>query len=314
MSSENCMSSKFSVEFIWFISMLITNDAFLILSKLLVLSITQRWGIQLRCHTQSVWLEPILKAMQEKKRSHMYLKVKVDNDRSHWQQGWCNSPQFSNALILIDTVVVLIVQDDNEYIIVAYRTVSSMIMSLAVAATLTEMFWCMTFQKSVILMFLTVSTTVRNQHIWLWIRIALMYNDWWVLICCNVIQICTNRTLSLSRARMIIVWEKWAYKASCCWSTLRTELTSVSAWKQQHKCCTRQELYKLSAQRHILVWHLHDDSCCCCCCWACHTRVSAEIFNQERFHIQKMTVKKLKKKEKKFEKKDEGFITHFTDR
>jgi len=27
-------------------------------------------------------------------------------------------------------------------------------------------------------------------------------------------------------------------------------------------------------------------------------RVSAEIFNQERFHIQKITVRKLKKKEK----------------
>jgi len=43
-------------------------------------------------------------------------------------------------LTLIDTVVVLIVQDDNENIIVAYRIVSSMITSLAVAATLTEMF------------------------------------------------------------------------------------------------------------------------------------------------------------------------------
>jgi len=28
-------------------------------------------------------------------------------------------------------------------------------------------------------------------------------------------------------------------------------------------------------------------------------RVSADIFNQERFHIQKMLMKKLKKKEKK---------------
>ncbi len=43
-------------------------------------------------------------------------------------------------LILIDTVVVLIVQDDNENIIVAYRTVSSVIMSLAVTVTFTEMF------------------------------------------------------------------------------------------------------------------------------------------------------------------------------
>jgi len=43
-------------------------------------------------------------------------------------------------LTLIDIVVVLIVQDDNENVIVVYRTVSSMIMSLAVTATLIEMF------------------------------------------------------------------------------------------------------------------------------------------------------------------------------
>ncbi len=90
----------------------------------------------------------------------MYLKVKIDNDHLCWQQGWCNLPQFSNALTLIDAVVVLIVQDDNEYIVVVYRAVSSMIMSLAVVTTLTEMFWCMmTFQKECHIMFLTVSTT-----------------------------------------------------------------------------------------------------------------------------------------------------------
>jgi len=44
------------------------------------------------------------------------------------------------VLTLIDTVVVLIVQDDNKYIIVAYEAVSSMIMSLAVVTTLIEMF------------------------------------------------------------------------------------------------------------------------------------------------------------------------------
>jgi len=43
-------------------------------------------------------------------------------------------------LILIDTVIVLIIQDDNENIIVVYRTVSSVIISLAVTITLTEMF------------------------------------------------------------------------------------------------------------------------------------------------------------------------------
>ncbi len=73
----------------------------------------------------------------------MYLKVEINNDCPHQQWDWCNLSQFSNALTFIDTVVVLIVWDDNEYIIVAYKVVSSMIMSLAVVTTLIEMFWCM---------------------------------------------------------------------------------------------------------------------------------------------------------------------------
>jgi len=81
------------------------------------------------------------------------------------------------------------------------------------------------FKKSIILHFWqSVQLTEINMP-WLWIKITLMYNSQWVLIWFNVIQFCTNRTLSSSRARMIIVWEKWAYKASCCWSTSRTELT-----------------------------------------------------------------------------------------
>jgi hypothetical protein len=43
-------------------------------------------------------------------------------------------------LTLIDIIVVLIIQDDNENIIVVYRTVSSMVAPLAVTATLIEMF------------------------------------------------------------------------------------------------------------------------------------------------------------------------------
>jgi len=44
------------------------------------------------------------------------------------------------VLTFVDTVVVLIVQDDNEYIIVAYKAVSSTVTSLAVVTTLIEMF------------------------------------------------------------------------------------------------------------------------------------------------------------------------------
>jgi len=43
-------------------------------------------------------------------------------------------------LTLIDLVVILIIQDDNENVIVVYETVSSVVMPLAVIATLTEMF------------------------------------------------------------------------------------------------------------------------------------------------------------------------------
>ena len=69
--------------------------------------------------------------------------LEVSNDRLCQQWGWCNLPQFNNTLTLISIIVVLIVQNDNEYIIAVYRAVSSMIMSLTVVTTLIEMFWCM---------------------------------------------------------------------------------------------------------------------------------------------------------------------------
>ncbi len=72
-----------------------------------------------------------------------------------------------NLLTLTDLIVVIIViQNDNDNIIVAYRAVSSMITSLTVAATFFEMLWCMmTFWKEHHTVFLTICTTVRNQHI-----------------------------------------------------------------------------------------------------------------------------------------------------
>ncbi len=94
----------------------------------------------------------------------MYLRINID-DNCLCQQCQCDLPQLSSMLTLIDIVVVLIIQDDNENVIVAYRTVSSVIMSLAVTATLTEMFWCITtFWKKRHTVCLTVDTINRNQH------------------------------------------------------------------------------------------------------------------------------------------------------
>ncbi len=96
----------------------------------------------------------------------MYLKIEVNNNCSHQWQSWCNSSWFNNVLTLISVVVILIIWDDNEYIVVVYEAVSSMIMSLAVVTTFIEMFWhMMTFWKECHTAFLTFSTIVRNQHV-----------------------------------------------------------------------------------------------------------------------------------------------------
>ena len=93
------------------------------------------------------------------------------------------------------------------------------------------------------------------------------------------------------------VWYSFVQTECCHWAEQEWSLSEKSEhtkqaavdqpWEQNwHQCShkwewwckhyTRQELYKLSALRHILVWHLHDDSCWCCCCWMCYMRVSAE--------------------------------------
>jgi len=115
----------------------------------------------------------------------MYLRVDIDDD-CLCQQCQCDLPWLSSMLILIDTVVVLIIWDDNENVIVVYKTVSSVIMSLAITATFTEMFWCMTtFQKECHTVFLTVNITDRNQH-----TLTLNQNhiDVWQLMSSHLIQ------------------------------------------------------------------------------------------------------------------------------
>jgi len=83
------------------------------------------------------------------------------------------------------------------------------------------------FRKSVILCVWQLRQPSEINTPWLWIRIAVMYNDWWVLTWFNVMHSCTNRTFTLSSTRIPLVWEKWMYWASCCWSTKRTESTST---------------------------------------------------------------------------------------
>jgi len=83
------------------------------------------------------------------------------------------------------------------------------------------------FEKNVILCVWQFVQLTETNTLWLWIRITLMYNGWWILIWFDRIQSCTNRTFTLSSMRMSLVWEKWVYWVSCCWSTKRTESSSA---------------------------------------------------------------------------------------
>ncbi len=83
------------------------------------------------------------------------------------------------------------------------------------------------FKKNAILCAWQLTQPADINTLWLWIRIAFMYNNWWVLIWFNVMHSRTNRTFTLSSTKMTLVWEKWVYWVSCCWSTKRTELTST---------------------------------------------------------------------------------------
>ena len=86
--------------------------------------------------------------------------------------------------------------------------------------------------------------------------------------------------------------------------------------KQWHKCCTKWELYKLSALRHIFIWHLHNNSCwCCCCCWACHTRVSDDMCQLRKISHTRDEGEEVKEERKRdLRKRVREFITHFTER
>ncbi len=82
-------------------------------------------------------------------------------------------------------------------------------------------------EKSIIPCAWQLAQSAEINTSWLWIRIAFMYNNQWVLTWFNMMHSCTNRTFTSSSTRMTLVWEKWVYWVSCCWSTKRTESTST---------------------------------------------------------------------------------------
>jgi hypothetical protein len=72
---------------------------------------------------------------------------------------------------------------------------------------------------------------------------------------------------------------------------------------------------QLSAQRHILVQHLHDDCCCCCCCcWACCTESVLTYSIKKDFTYKGVDEEVEEERKKKSCMWGEGFITHFTDK
>jgi len=227
--------------------------------------------------------------------------------------------QLSNTLILIDAVVVLIIWDDNEYIIIAYRAVSSMIMSLAVVATFIKMFWhMMTFWKEHHTVFSTVDTTVRNQHV-----LTLNQN------CINVQQLMSSHLLQYDTVlyKQNVVTEQSENDHCLREVSIQSKLLLINLKNRiDISVCT-------SKSNNVSV--VQDKSFTSCQLWDTYLYdtymmivvdvvVAAELViqqsvlkcvNQERFHIWEMRMKKLKKKEKEiWEEEWRRFITHFTER
>jgi hypothetical protein len=249
-----------------------------------------------KCCTQPVWLNK----HSTKKKEELYVsKSDIDDNRPHWWR--CNSSQLSSRLILIDIiVVVLIIQDDNENIIVAYRTVTCVVTPLAVTATLIEMFWCTTHFKRVSY---CVSDSWHNwqksthsdsesESCWCTTADEFSFDSMW----CIVVQ--TEHSHWAAQEWLLSEKSECTEWAAADQQRELNQHQQPQGW-EQHMHCKEWGLCELSASRHISVWHLHCCCCWCCCCWACCMRVSADIFNQERFHIQSCEWRSWRRKKKK---------------
>jgi hypothetical protein len=98
---------------------------------------------------------------------------------------------------------------------------------------------------------------------------------------------------------MTFVWEKSVLSELLLINKENWININICKSENNNICIVKWGPCELSALRYVSVWHLHCCCCWCCCCWACCMRVSVDIFNQEKFHIWKLWVKKLKKKRKK---------------
>jgi hypothetical protein len=172
---------------------------------------SKRWGTQ---HvTQLIQLGSISvthslytkQAQQRKKKSCMYLKVNIDDNPSHSNISvicldWA-ACSFSLTLLLFSSLrwqwehhcCIQNSEQHDHHLQLSQHSLKCLMYDNIL-------------KKSVIHVF-DSWYNCRNQHTWLWIRIALMYDNWWVLIWFNVIHCCTNKTFTLSSTRMTIVWE-----------------------------------------------------------------------------------------------------------
>jgi len=246
----------------------------------------------------------------------MYLRSNIDNDHSH-QWRWCDLPWLSSRLILIDIVIVLIVQDDNENVIVAYRTVSSMVTSLAVTATFTEMFWhTMTFQKECHTMCLTVDTIDRNQH-----TLTLNQNCidvWWMinphLIQCDTLLYKQNvhikqhndgsclKKVSVLSKLLLINKENWINI-----NTHKNKNDNICVVKNEGPVsCQLQDTYLYDTYIVVVV----DVVAAELVVWESVLTYSIK----KDFTYKSCEWRSWRRKKKRSCMWDEGFITHFTDR
>ncbi len=246
----------------------------------------------------------------------MYLRGNIDDDHLCWQH-WCDSSWLSSRLILIDIVVVLIIWDDNENIIVVYRTVSSMVTPLAVITTLIKMFWCtMTFQKECHTVCLTVNTISRNQYI---LTLNQNHIDVWQSMSSYLVQQNTEsyewdvhirqhknvlclKEVSVLDKLLLINKENWIFISSH-----KGENDNIHIVKNEDSVsCQLQDTYSYNTYIVVVV----DVVAAELVIWE-----SVLTYSIKRgFMYKSCEWRSWRRKKKRSHMWGEGFITHFTDR
>jgi hypothetical protein len=158
-----------------------------------------------KCYTQPVWLNK----HSTKKKEELYVLKGQYRWQLPCQQHQCDLSWLSSMLISLTLLLFSLSEMTMRTSLLhteQWAVWSCHLQLSQHSLKCFDVWWH--FKKNVISCVWQLTTAEINT-LWLWIRIALMYDNWWVLIWFSVTHCCTNKMFTLSSTRMTIVWREW---------------------------------------------------------------------------------------------------------